>query len=494
METCDKFEPEWVWADDEGTNVYAQGYGRDLTVIFSFSADKRNPPTSLANRVCTKYEGLETEDPTATFLTIRDMHAAIWGAIRHVWPRCVSHPDLRTRLDAAVAVDSMDSSLEKVTWNVYPHPLFPQFVQNLADESRKSTCPCRIGLKIDKSKVGRTPAGPADLVDFARLIRYEQLGGRGCTTRVRLPKGEYAVFKGVDFRTALQYSDSEGDKVIRNLIRTWRREYNTLQQIPAHPNVLPPPPMLATIRWPDSSAPLVFCGALFPFYPGGSAASRIEESNKKGTRIPLHLKAHWCADMAATIFHTHRIAKTYHMDIKPGNFVADTSDNLVLCDWEQHDAPATTLAPEADGTWDVTEDLSTIQAGRPQLRYTKYCGTPRRNVDKDVLGDAPWHTWNVFPIWSTVCPWALELAEVFSLGRSMWMLLRQPVSDFEGIEHPNQLVTDWEKSEDIPITWKHIVDRCMSEDPNERPDLSELVGFWTKEWSDQKAANGIDQL
>lgn len=71
MEAHDEFEPEWVWVDDEGTNVYAQGYGRDLTVIFSFSADKRKPSTSLANRVCTKYEGLETEDPQPPFLPSR---------------------------------------------------------------------------------------------------------------------------------------------------------------------------------------------------------------------------------------------------------------------------------------------------------------------------------------------------------------------------------------------------------------------------------------
>ncbi|OAL48661.1 hypothetical protein IQ07DRAFT_645437 [Pyrenochaeta sp. DS3sAY3a] len=472
MESHDKFEPEWVWVDDEGTNVYAQGYGRDLTVIFSFSADKHQPPTSLANRVCTKYEELETEDPAATFATIKDLHAAIWGAIHHVWPHCVSRPDLRTKMDAVVGIDSIDSSDEKTTWNIYSHPRFPQFMENLSDES-----------------LGSTPACPDKSVDFASLIRFEQLGGRGCTTRVRLPTGEYSVFKGVDFRAALQYSDDEGDKIIRNLISNWRREYNTLKQLPPHPNVLPAPPVLVTIQWPDRLAMPFNCGGLFPFYPGGSAASRIDDSNKKGVRIPLELKAHWCANMAAAVFHTHRVAKTYHMDIKPGNFVADASDNLILCDWEQHDAPATTLAPEADGTWDVTEDLPTLQDGRPRLQYTKYSGTPRRNVDEDVLGDAPWHTWNVFPNWSNEHPWALELAEVFSLGRSMWMLLRQPESDFEDIGHPDELITDWEQSEDVLTTWKQIVDRCMSRDPNERPDLSELVAFWTDEWSTQKAAN-----
>jgi serine/threonine protein kinase len=228
---------------------------------------------------------------------------------------------------------------------------------------------------------------------------------------------------------------------------------------------------------------------LFPFYPGGNVASRIDDSNKEGKRIPLELKAHWCANMAAALSHTHRVAKTYHMDIKPGNFVADERDNLILCDWEQHDAPATTLAPEADGTWDVTEDvtedlaenLTTLQPARPRLRYTKYSGTPRRNVDEDILGDAPWHTWNVFAIWNKDHPWALQLVEVFSLGRTMWMLLRQSESDFEGIEHPDQLITDWEKSEDIPITWKKMVDECMSRDPNERPDLFTLQEFWMNE-------------
>ncbi|OAA55847.1 Protein kinase-like domain protein [Niveomyces insectorum RCEF 264] len=469
----DAFEPEWVWADDEGTSIYAQGYGRGLTVIFSFSADKQKPPTALANRVCTKYEEVETEDPASTFPTIKDLHAAIWGAIRHIWPRCTSHPDLRDKLDAVVDVDSIDSSLEKTTWTVYSHPCFPQFVRNLADETWSMT-----------------PVDPGTSIDFARIIRYEQLGGRGCTTRVRLPTGEYAVFKGVDFRTALQYTDHEGDAILRNLIRVWRRECNTLQQLPPHPNILLPPTMLAAIRWPDRTSPPVYCGGLFPFYPGGSISSRIDDSNKKGLRLPLETKAHWCANMAAAVFHVHRVAKTYHMDIKPGNFVADARENLILCDWEQHDAPATTLAPEADGTWDVVEDGPISQRERSPLRYIKYSGPPRRNVEKDVLGDAPWHTWNVFPSWSKEHPWALELAEVFSLGRSMWMLLQQPNTGFEDIAHPDQLITTWDrKSEDIPVTWKHMVDQCMSRDPNERPDLSELVKFWNKEWSAQKAAH-----
>ncbi|KAF9769892.1 hypothetical protein IL306_012618, partial [Fusarium sp. DS 682] len=92
--------------------------------------------------------------------------------------------------------------------------------------------------------------------------------------------------------------------------------------------------------------------------------------------------------------------------------------------------------------------------------------------------------------WCSEQPWALELAEVFSLGRSMWMLLRQADMDFDDIEHPDDLNTDWDGSDDIPTSWKEMVDRCMSRDANERPDLFELVEFWSMEWDAQKAANG----
>ncbi|KAG7287234.1 hypothetical protein NEMBOFW57_006740 [Staphylotrichum longicolle] len=274
---------------------------------------------------------------------------------------------------------------------------------------------------------------------------------------------------------------------------------------------MPAPLKFVTIGFGDG--PPVVCGSLQPFYPGRDVSERLEESNRRGERLPLELKAHWCANMAAAISHVHRVAHTYHMDIKPGNFVVDGDSNLILCDWEQSDAPPTTLAPEADGTWDVAvvgtdagkqggqagEGNDNTGAGddpapsgqvasRPRLVYTKYQGPPRRNTEEEVC-DASWHEWNVFPIWNAECPLALELAEVFSLGRSMWMLLRQPTTDFDEIEHPNDLATDWDESEDIPESWKVMVDSCMAEDPNERPDVTEVVRFWEKTWEDCRADN-----
>lgn len=94
--------------------------------------------------------------------------------------------------------------------------------------------------------------------------------------------------------------------------------------------------------------------------------------------------------MAAAIAHTHLVAHTYHMDIKPGNFLLDEDSNLVLIDWEQSGAPVTTAAPEVDGTWDVKEIRSEGQ--NTTLRYTKYTGPQRRNMPITTPGN---HGWNV---------------------------------------------------------------------------------------------------
>ena len=78
--------------------------------------------------------------------------------------------------------------------------------------------------------VGKTRAS-GTVVDFADLIRYEQLGGRGCATKVRIPgdrADEFFVFKGIDFRTFLAHGDEEGDTAVRHLIQTWHRSNNLL--------------------------------------------------------------------------------------------------------------------------------------------------------------------------------------------------------------------------------------------------------------------------
>ncbi|KAI0105310.1 kinase-like domain-containing protein [Nemania sp. FL0031] len=472
------FTEEWIWGDDAETTVFAQGYGNDRTVIFSFRLDSSQIPTSLPNRICNSFHALEVPE-AESFPNPDEMRDSLWSAVRGVWPVCLQHESI-SRMDTIVDVGDEDRTTGRAAWKVYSHPWFPRFLQILAD-----------------TDLGRTTMnGSPYNVPFECLVRYEQLGGHGCATRVRLNSDakDFYVFKGIDFRTFLAQSDDEGNPAIKHTVRGWHNSNMLLNIMPAHPNILPAPLFLVTV---DQGAEKLVCGTIQPLYVGGDVRSSIEASNYKGQRLPLELKAHWCQNMAAALLHTHRVAKSYHMDIKPGNFLIDEHQNLVLCDWEQTDAPSTTLAPEADGTWDVMEDdvmgtgdgvTEKGDCKRRRLRYTKYDGPPRRNVPEDALGDAAWHAWNVFPLWNKTQPFALELAEVFSLGRAMWMLLRQPEMEFDHVDHPNDLHTDWASSEDLPELWKEFVNQCMDMDPNRRPDMLEVYQFWDTEWNTLKEA------
>ena len=83
--------------------------------------------------------------------------------------------------------------------------------------------------------------------------------------------------------------------------------------------------------------------------------------------------------MAAALPHTHFVAHTYHMDIKPGNFILDQNLDLVLIDWEQSDAPVTTAAPEIDGTWDAEEVREQAAHAKFFLKLSDTQNTKDRN-------------------------------------------------------------------------------------------------------------------
>ena len=312
-------------------------------------------------------------------------------------------------------------------------------------------------------------------VDFKSSIRLNQLGGRGCTNLVHTlsdPLSQF-VFKGIDFRTFLNLYESGQ---IQEEVKIYYQSMELVSTIPRHINIIGPAQTLVTICKTGNDRPFV-CGSLYPFLPNGSLAGHIEKNNESGERLSLSCKAQWCYAMAAAIAHTHFVAHTYHMDIKLGNFLLDADSSLVLIDWEQSNAPVTTAAPEIDGTWDVEEVPA--EGLKTALRYTKYTGPERRNMPLTTPGCNCWNVWNVFLVWSKYCPKALELAEVFSLGRCMWMLLRQPdLNAFEDVTRTEEVVEDWRSSEDIPAHWRHVVQDCLKHDPNERIGLRELLAFW----------------
>ncbi|KAJ9137675.1 Protein kinase-like domain [Pleurostoma richardsiae] len=443
---------EWIWGDDARTAVFAQAFGNGRILIFRFS--HRNDDNDLPARLVNYYYRRER----VSFPSRASMRAALWSAVASVWPGACKLPDAA---DPAAIVDVFDHG----SWRICHDRLFDDYVVSLLPLNELSE-----QLSVD-------------MIDLQDLERHGQLGGRGCTTLVHhvSDPAHKLVFKGVDFRTFLYTYESGRAK---EEILIFKRSIELLSRMPRHPNILPPPLALVTVRGIAATMSTV-CGCLYPFYTNGSLASKIQESNAKEERISLQLKAKWCYQMAVALAHTHFVAHTYHMDVKPGNFLLDEDLNLVLADWERSDAAVTIAAPEIDGTWDAeeTEVRAADGTASTALRYTKYQGKERRNMPENTPGSNGWNVWNPFLAWQDTCPRASELAEVFSLGRSMWMLLRQCNRDeLDGILDTRDVVEDWTGSDDIPAQWKEAVDGCLRRDPDDRTGLLALQAFWETAW------------
>ncbi|KAI4099306.1 MAG: hypothetical protein L6R37_006018 [Teloschistes peruensis] len=193
-------------------------------------------------------------------------------------------------------------------------------------------------------------------------------------------------------------------------------EIRTISLLQEHPHITAPPKTFVTVTRLGNDQRAFVCGALYPFMEHGTLDDQIQHMAAVEARLPLLEKAKWCFQMASAITHTNFIAHTFHMDIKPANFLLNTHKDLLLIDGEQSGVALYTLAPEADGSWDVKELVA---------------------------------------------------------GRTMWMLLEQVTQD--EAEERDLTAVSWSKSaNDIPADWKDIVGRRLDPDPNERLGLLEL--------------------
>lgn len=386
------------------------------------------------------------------------MRKALYSSIHRVWNQCTKHPSC-TAPD--VTIEIYEDAEGQDQWRISHEGLYNSYVQSLLPVSR-----------IFQSE--GVKALSYDTVEYSTLAQISHLGGRGRTTVVRRSSNSDStyVFKGLDFGSFLESrADFEHRKDI------CYHEIRTICSLPQHPNVIPSPNIFVTVRPIEDDRQAYVCGALYPFMEHGTLEDQVQDTNATAGRLLLSDKARWCLQMASAVAHTHLIAHTFHMDIKPANFLVNGNRDLVLIDWEQSGAWQHTLAPEADGSWDVkyAETVISPSAGAdssaPKLIYEKYCGPDRENL---AWGRPKW---NVFPHWRDSYPRASEAAEVFSLGRTMWMILEQVPQN--RLEDAGGVVVSWsEDAKDIPEDWKAMVSRCLDPDPNERIRLLEVVAFW----------------
>ncbi|KAK6444203.1 hypothetical protein FP744_10000451 [Trichoderma asperellum] len=82
------------------------------------------------------------------------------------------------------------------------------------------------------------------------------------------------------------------------------------------------------------------------------------------------------------------------------------------------------------------------------------------------------------------CPRALEAAEVYSVGRSLWAIFEQSddVWVYKRGHSETKAVVWTHGSDSVPEAWKDFVSRCMNLDPNKRPTFEQGERFWGQEW------------
>lgn len=440
-----------IWGDDGESEVYAQVQSKDVSAIFRYSLNAKLPQ-SLPSRIVTCYHDLPANDANETFSDRPSMREALYSSVRRVWDQCAVHPSI-TALD--VTVEIYEDARRQIHWRISHESIHKQYIESLLPVSN-----------VFQSKEAELQ--PYDTVSYSSLIPIIHLGGRGGTAVVRRSSSSDSlyVFKGVNFGTFLESpADFEHRK------KVFYHEIQTISSLPRHPNIIPPATTFVTVGNVGDDQHASVCGTLYPFMQYGTLDDQVETIKATGARLGLSNKASWCFQMTSAIAHTHFAGHTFHMDIKPANFVIDSNQDLILIDWEQSGAPLYTLAPEANGAWDVKEEKVDWSGSSPKLIYERYTGPHRENL---AWGQPKW---NVFPIWKDLCPRALEAAEVFSLGRTMWMLLQQ-VTQSE-VEDLDEVAVYWnDDAKDIPDDWKSVVGRCLDPDPNKRIGLLELVDFW----------------
>jgi hypothetical protein len=149
----------------------------------------------------------------------------------------------------------------------------------------------------------------------------------------------------------------------------WRSAYNVdpiyheahiLSRIPPYPAILGAPTGYLTRPRGETG---VMCGFCVDYFPGGCIQDVIERSH-----VPLVRRSKWASQIVSAVWHLHRVAHTFHGDIKLDNVILDPRDNALLINVERFRANRGHISPEPCGEWDV----SVSEAG--ELAYLPHYG------------------------------------------------------------------------------------------------------------------------
>jgi hypothetical protein len=384
-------------------------------------ADKDAPQDCLGNYVVSFWKENEDEPRDQMRLRVQEiLEGPVLSVLRSSY--VTSLPSI---VPVDVCADGMTISIRTSTTN---QPAISTYARSLVSASKfiTSTNPSHVPALCE--------------LDSILFISAFESGSSGAylveTNDVTLP----AVLKILTQTDFLLHTDEEMFSFGARLAAMYR-EINVLMMIPAHPNIIGNPIALVTV--PCVNSPVV-CGFLVPFHPGGTIAHALNPSSPDSEPPSLARRIRWANQMVSAIHHLHRVAYTYHGDIKLDNVVLSTDDDAVFIDFEQARHAEGCLAPEAQGSWDVIPHIPASKSNtdtQATLRYVRYIGPDRDD------------SWSAYEAWAKY-PEVIEAMEIYALGDALQTL-------FEGMVIPSKIGS--------------IVERCLLEDPVTRPRLDLIL-------------------
>ncbi|KAL7926920.1 putative serine/threonine protein kinase, variant 1 [Trichoderma austrokoningii] len=369
-----------VTGHENKTAAFAEAFYGDLSLTFRFDFNISRP-LSVSSRIVACLHGIEVDDENKTFPDRESMRRVVHDLVSRVWPYCAASPSIR----------------------------FPDVI-----------------IRFEHGYRGELTSAVSHESVFLRYLSSLlpfKLGGRGGTTITyfRDPRDiRPFVYKGLSFRLFLS-----GETSYETERQTFLRELETVFSLPNHPNIQRHPAFLVTTAsYGAGQWQRVVCGTLYPYFRQQSLQEVIDRSNASGTRLPLMAKAKWAFQLSSAMAAVHSSGQ-YHMDLKPSNMLLNNEDDIVVIDWEKCGASGFFCAPEGNGLWDVevvpSSETDERRVAETTMKYRKSTGPPPNNNGPQPRRS----TFQLYQLWQRECPRALEAAEVYSAGKTLWVILEQ---------------------------------------------------------------------
>lgn len=315
--------------------------------------------------------------------------------------------------------------------------------------------------KLDES-LGISPKLVPEAIDIRSLSIVQELHDSVCLVRMQDKKGDDEAGK-LWILKAMTSSTKYLFVELRNLL-----------QMEPHPNVISKPRYLVTKRCLFGGKTAVV-GFLIPFHEPGSVRDKLPLL-RIHDRLRLGQQLKWAVQLTSAVSHVRERGHMFYPDLRLDNILLTSSDDLVMCDFEQRGVWCEFGAPEVNAIDYVrilaSDEMDEANTSIPDETRAHFAAILDRVLpDWDALqavddyaSRRPHGYANYNIPWLALDETEQEAAMVYMLGRVLWCI-------FEGQSAPQQAAVwqSYRHEPDLefpafrltpPGRLRDLVDRC----------------------------------